>query len=146
MPRRPTKPPTKPPGRSADTVEKRVVPGLRARLEAARLDLLALFRALDSLLLAQRQPPELRAILELDADCAEALVVLDRPPAGLNLAAMTRDTLASLDEIPRARQHFVDTLPAADRDRLARRTQLVRITLDPIEAYHQIPGKDPRLR
>ena len=142
MPRRPTKPSAK----TADTVEKHVVPGLRSRLEAARLDLLALFRALDSLLLAQHPPPPLRAILELDADCAEALVVLDRSPQGLNLAAMTRDTLASLDDIPRARQHFLDTLPTADRERLGPRIQLVRITLDPLEAYHQIPGKDPRLR
>ena len=107
MPRRPTKPSPK----TADTVEKHLVTGLRARLEAARLDLLALFRALDSLLLAQHQPPELRAILELDADCAEALVVLDRSPARLNLAAMTRDTLASLDDIPRARHKFLGTLP-----------------------------------
>jgi hypothetical protein len=132
--------------KTADTVDKHVVPGLRARLEAARLDLLALFRALDSLLLAQRQPPELRAIMELDADLAEALAVLDRAPSGLNLPAMVRDTLASLDAIAATRQEFVGTLPTADRDRLALRTQVVRVTLDPREAYNQIPGRDPRLR
>jgi hypothetical protein len=119
---------------------------MRARLEAARLDLLALFRAIDSLLIAQHQPPELRAIMELDADCAEALVVLDRAPHGLNLSAMVRDTLASLDDIPRARDIFLASLPAADRGRLSSRIQLVRITLDPREAYVHIPGKDPRLR
>src|SRR5438477_22864 len=93
--------------KTADTVEKHVVPGLRARLEAARLDLLALFRALDSLLLAQRQPPELRAIMELDADLAQALAVLDRAPSGLSLPPMVRDTLASLDAIAATRQEFV---------------------------------------
>jgi hypothetical protein len=134
------------PHKVADTVEKHVPPGLRPRLEAARLDLLALFRALDSLLLAQRQPPELRVILELDADIAEALAVLDHPPHGLSLPAMVRDTLASLDEIASARQEFVDTLPSADRDRLALRCEVVRATLDPREAYNQIPGRDPRLR
>ena len=128
--------------RPHDTVEKRVAPGLRARLEIARLDLLALFRALDSLFLAQSQPPELLAILELDADLAEALAVLDRAPSGLNLTAMVRDTLASLDEIATARQELVDILQAADRDRLARRTQVIRATLEPREAYNQIPGRD----
>jgi hypothetical protein len=134
------------PHKAADTIEKHVLPGLRPRLEAARLDLLALFRALDSLRLVQSQPPELRAILELDADIAEALAVLDRPPSGLNLPAMVRDTLASLDEIAAARQEFVDTLHPADRDRLAVRIQVVRATLDPREAYNQIPGRDPRAR
>ena len=84
--------------------------------------------------------------MELDADCAEALHVLDRAPAGLNLPAMVRDTLASLDKIAAARQLFVDTLPHADRDRLALRSQVVRVTLDPREAYDGIPGRDPRLR
>lgn len=123
-----------------------MVPGLRARLETARLDLLALFRALDSLLLAQRQPPQLRAIMELDADVAEALAVLDLPPHGLNLAALVRDTLAALDAIASARQTLVTTLAPADRDRLALRTEVVRATLDPRAAYNQIPGRDPRLR
>ena len=141
-----TRRPVKPPRKITDTVENHVAPGLRARLEAARLDLLALFRAVDSLFIAQDQPPPLRSLMELDADCAEALVVLDRAPAGLNLAAMVRDTLASLDKIPRAHQQFLASLPAADRDRLARRIQVVRITLDPREAYVHIPGMDPHLR
>ena len=84
--------------------------------------------------------------MDLDADCAEALVVLDRAPHGLNLPAMVRDTLASLDKIPRARETFLASLPAADRSRLSSRIQLVRITLDPSDAYIHIPGKDPRLR
>ena len=141
-----TRRPDNPPRKTADTVEKHIVPGLRARLEAARLDLLALFRAIDSLFIAQDQPPPLRSLMELDADCAEALVVLDRAPSGLNLAAMVRDTIASLDDIPRARERFLATLLPADRDRLARRTEVVRATLDPHQAYVHIPGMDPRLR
>jgi hypothetical protein len=132
--------------KTADTVENHVPPGLRARLEAARLDLLALFRALDSLLLAQHKPPDLRAIFELDADLAEALAVLDHQPQGYNLALMVRDTLASLDEIPVALRRFIATIPAADRDRLAIRIKVVRATLDPGEAYNQIPRSDPHLR
>ena len=138
--------PAKPPRKIADTVEKHVPAGLRARLEATRLDLLALFRAVDSLLIAQDQPPPLRSLMELDADCAEALVVLDRAPSGLNLPAMVRDTLASLDHVPRACERFLATLLPADRARLARRTEVVRATLDPHEAYAHIPGMDPRDR
>ena len=131
---------------TADTIEKRVVPGLRTRLEAARLDLLALFRALDSLFIAQHQPPALRVVMELDADLAEALMVLDRAPSGLSLPDMLRDTLASLDGLAAARQEFVATLRPADRDRLVLRAQVVRAMLDPGEAYNHIPGRDPHLR
>jgi hypothetical protein len=48
---------------------------LRARLEAARLDLLALFRALDQMDLTALEIPQrlLQQLFELDADCAEAL-------------------------------------------------------------------------
>src|SRR5574341_62450 len=55
---------------------------LRARLETARLDLLALFRALDRMDLAPAEIPQrlIRQLFELDADCAEALWALDQPP------------------------------------------------------------------
>jgi hypothetical protein len=48
---------------------------LRARLETARLDLLALFRALDRMNLTPEQIPQrlLRQLFELDADYVEAL-------------------------------------------------------------------------
>jgi hypothetical protein len=47
---------------------------LRARLEPARLDLLALFRALDRLDLAPAEIPQrlIRQLFELDADLNEA--------------------------------------------------------------------------
>jgi hypothetical protein len=68
---------------------------LRARLEAARLDLLALFRALDRMNLTPEQIPQrlIRELFELDADFVEALWGLDQPPGKLNLRAMLRDTL-----------------------------------------------------
>jgi hypothetical protein len=49
-----------------------VPPDLRGQLESTRLDLLALFRAVDRMRLAQDMPPKLRALGELDADFAEA--------------------------------------------------------------------------
>lgn len=89
---------------------KGVPPDLRQRLETTRLELLALFRALDQLLIAQDLPEELRYLFELDADFAEALWALDQPPGRLDFSAMTRDTLASLADLPNARQDFLDTL------------------------------------
>ena len=70
---------------------------LRARLETARLDLLALFRALDRMNLTPEQIPQrlLRQLFELDADYVEALWGLDQPPGKLNLKAMFGDTLAA---------------------------------------------------
>jgi len=52
---------------------------LRPRLEAAGLELRALYRSLDRMLLAQDVPAGLRRLHELDADFAEALLVLDQP-------------------------------------------------------------------
>ena len=55
---------------------------LRARLEAARLDLLALFRALDQMDFSPTEIPQrlIRQVFELDADYVEALWALDQPP------------------------------------------------------------------
>jgi hypothetical protein len=127
-----------------NTVEKRLPRGLRARLCAARLDLLALLRALDSLRLAQHLPDELRTILELDADLAEALVVLDHPAGGYDLAAMARDTLRSLERLPMAQHSFRATLSPQDGNRLAARIPVVRATLSPDDAYHSIPRATSR--
>jgi hypothetical protein len=119
---------------------------LRARLEAARLDLRALFRAADQLLLGQDLPDELHALLELDADFAEALWVLDQPQGRFDLTAMERDTLASLDEVSAARQEFLDLLAASERRRLTDRAAAVRATLTADDAYLEIPGRDPQAR
>src|SRR5450432_496599 len=87
---------------------------LRPRLETARLDLLALFRALDRLNLTPEQIPQrlIRQLFELDADFAEALWGLDQPPGKLNLKAMVRDTLAALEQLPAACSRLRQNLPA----------------------------------
>jgi hypothetical protein len=81
---------------------------LRTRLEAARLDLLALFRALDRMHLTPEQIPQrlIRQLFELDADYVEALWALDQPPGKLNQRAILRDTLAALEQLPTACSRF----------------------------------------
>jgi hypothetical protein len=95
--------------------------GLRARLEQARLDLLALFRALDKMDLSPAEIPQrlIRQLFELDADYVEALWALDQPPSSLNLHAMLRDTLAALDQLPEARARFLTSLPRCAHTTLA---------------------------
>jgi hypothetical protein len=91
------------------------IPGdLRARLEVARLDLLALFRALDRMDLSPEEIPQgrLRQFFEKDADYAEALWALDQPEGSLDRRAMLRDTLTALDQLPSACAQFRKQLPA----------------------------------
>jgi hypothetical protein len=125
------------------TAEALTPEGLRAVLETSRLSLRALFRTLDRLHLAQDLPPELRALFALDADLAEALWALDQPARRLDVAAMTRDTIASLGSIPEALTGFFALLNAAEQTALARAVRGVRATLAPTDAYLQIPGRDP---
>src|ERR1017187_4304096 len=75
---------------------------LRARLEVARLDLLALFRALDHRDLSPDEIPQglLRQLFERDADYAEALWALDQAEGSLDRRAMLRDTLTALEQLP----------------------------------------------
>ena len=72
---------------------------LRTRLEAARLDLLALFRALDRMDLQPAEIPQklLRQLFQLDADLAEGLWALDRRLAGPLSKAKLRHSLAALE-------------------------------------------------
>ena len=136
--------PARPVKQGTSIVEKHVPPDLRPRLETARLDILSLLRALDSLHLAEHLPRELRAIFELDADFAEALAVLEHPAGGYDLVAMRRDTLASLDELPTTKTEFLETLAPADRERLDHRVSVVRAMLTLRDAYSQVPGGGPR--
>ena len=119
---------------------------LRARLETARLDLLALFRALDRMDLAPTEIPQrlIRQLFELDADYAEALWVLDQPPATLNLQTTLRDTLAALQQLPEASARFRKNLPRLAHPTLAQLEATVRATLSPAEAYSMVPGRDPQ--
>ena len=118
---------------------------LRARLQAARLDLLALFRALDRMDLSAAEIPQrlIHQLFELDADYAEALWALDQPPGALDLRSMLRDTLAALEQLPDALLRFRKTLPQRAHSTLPALEMSVRKTLDPIEAYNMVPGRDP---
>jgi len=119
---------------------------LRARLEAARLDLLALFRALDRMDLTPAEIPQrlIRQLLELDADYAEALWALDQPTGTLDLRLMLRDTLAALEQLPEASTRLRKNLPRRAHPVLAQLEVTVRQTLLPAQAYTMVPGRDPQ--
>lgn len=122
-------------------------PDLRARLEKARLDLLALFRALDRMDLSAAEIPQrlLRQLFELDADYGEALWALDQPPGKLNQRAMLRDTLAALEQLPPRLLQFRKLLPSRAQRTLPSLELSVRCSLDSREAYNMIPGRDPKI-
>ena len=119
---------------------------LRGRLETARLDLLALFRALDRMDLSPAEIPQrrIRLLFELDADYVEALWALDQPPGSLNTKAMLRDTLTSLDQLSEAAARFRRNLPRRAHPQLGILEMSLRKTLNPNEAYNQVPGRDPQ--
>lgn len=114
---------------------------MRPQLETARLDLRALYRALDRMRLAQNLPTQLRHLQELDADFAEALYVLDRPPSGLDWKAMIGDTRASLQRLQAAREALLGSFDAPTRAELEERAQSIRDALLPQDAYLEIPGR-----
>lgn len=119
-----------------------IPPDLRTRLEAARLDLLALFRALDRMDLTPLEIPQrlIQQLFDLDADYAEALWALDQPPGTFDLRAMLRDTLAALDQLPKACARFRKNLPKRTHPVLTALEPTVRNSLDPREAYNMLPG------
>ena len=130
--------------RKPSAFELGLPPGLRQRLENARLDLRALFRAADQLLVGQRISRELNQLFELDADFAEVLHLMDLGPRnGIDVRAMLRDTEDSFRTVPAARAEFVATLRAPDRTDLETRVSTVRRALSPQDAYIDIPGRDP---
>jgi hypothetical protein len=123
------------------------IPGdLRARLEAARLELLTLFRALDRMDLTPAEIPQrlIRQLFELDADYVEALWALDQPAGALNLHLMLRDTLAALEQLPQAQTRFRKNLPSRAHATLAELEPIIRRSLHPAEAYSMVPGRDPQ--
>ena len=119
--------------------------GLRARLEVAPLNLLALLRALDRMDLSAAEIPQrlLRQLFELDGDYAEALWALDQPEGSLDRRAMLRDTLKSLDQLTPACTRFRKKLPARAHPTLEQLESRVRLALNPKEAYIMVPGRDP---
>ena len=119
---------------------------LRARLENARLDLLALFRALDRMDLSSSEIPQrlIRQLFELDADYAEALWALDQPPGTLDMHLMLRDTLVALEQLPEACSRFRKNLPPRAHPTLTTLETAVRNLLSPAEAYSMVPGRNPQ--
>lgn len=118
-----------------------VIPAdLRSRLETARLDLLALFRALDQMDLTAIEIPQsvLRQLFELDADYAEALWALDQPPGRFKLRAMLRDTSAALQRMPQLVTKFRRMLPQRAQSTLPSLERSVRKNLHPAEAYNMV--------
>src|SRR5450432_4574684 len=124
-----------------------IPPDLRARLETARLDLLALFRALDRMSLTPQQIPQrlIRQLFELDADYVEALWGLDQPPGKLNLQLMLRDTLAALDQLPTACSRLRKNLPPRTLPTLSQLELAIRANLNPAEAYNMLPDRNPQI-
>ena len=119
---------------------------LRPRLQSARLELLALFRALDQMDLSPREIPQrlMQQLFELDADYVEALWALDQPPQSLDLAAMLRDTLAALAQMPELSKRFRENLPSRAHSVLPTLENSIRRNLDPNEAYNMVPGRSPQ--
>ena len=136
--------------RDARALAHRVPAGLpldlRTRLETARLDLLALFRALDGMDLSSAEIPQrlLRQLFELDADYAEALWALDQSPGTLDVHAMLRHTLPALEQLPTACARFRSKLPSRVHPALTQMESTVRTELDPTQAYSMVPGRDPQ--
>ena len=126
-------------------VRDHVPTDLVASIEETRRDLLALFRALDQPYFARFSFPQkpLRQLLELDADLAEVLVLLDRPVDGIRVKEMIDDTRRSLRRVPHAVSSFVGDLTFEARAPLQEARQAVRATLRPVDAYHAVPGVDP---
>ncbi len=118
----------------------------RPRLEAARLDLLALFRALDRMNLTPAEIPQrlIRQLFELDADYVEALWALDQPFGSLDLHAMLRHTLAALEQLPQTCARFRQHLPPRAQPTLGALEVALRNRLDPAEAYSMVPGRNPQ--
>lgn len=116
---------------------------LRRQCETARLDLRALYRSLDRHHLLMDVPMEVRTLLELDADLAEALWVMDQPRGRFDLKAMERDTAASLKRIPEARDKVLALLTEEMRAEVVANMSTVRASLSAEDAYLEVPGRDP---
>jgi hypothetical protein len=129
--------------KSTQTCESAAPKELRGNLEVTRIQLLALFRSLDLLGMAQELPVEIRTLFELDATLAEALWVLDQPLGDIDVGAMTQDSLASIEAVIETMTTYLKSLPEDDRIRLAQTVIKVHKSLTRRDAYNQIPGIDP---
>jgi hypothetical protein len=74
----------------------------------------------------------------LDADYVEALWALDQPPESLDVRKMLRDTLAALDQLPKACTRFRKNLPKRAHPILLSLEPAVRNSLNIREAYNMV--------
>ncbi|MBZ5624629.1 MAG: hypothetical protein LAQ69_38895, partial [Acidobacteriia bacterium] len=63
--------------------------------------------------------------------------------AACTATAVLRDTLAALNQLPRAAVQFRKKLPPRFQPILAQLEGRVRKALNPNEAYSMVPGRDP---
>jgi H+/Cl- antiporter ClcA len=77
----------------------------------------------------------------LDADCAGALWALDQPLGTLDVDAMARKTLTSLDALTVARAQVRAGVPGDTRARLQTLEPMICATRDLLEAYNDGPGR-----
>ena len=116
------------------------------RLEAGRLDLLELFRALDRMDLTPAEIPQrlIRQQFGLDADYVEAPWAPDQSAGSLDLHAMLRNTPAALGQLPHACARFRKLLPLRAHPTLNSLQAALRVRVGPAEAYRMVPGRDPQ--
>ena len=121
---------------------------MRARLERERIELLILFRQIDRTGMGPEylHDSRLAELMELDADCAEALWALDQPAGSIDPRAMLADTLAALDGLPSRRSAFIASLPDKTVNRMAALRPMIEAALDTDAAYSGVPGRDPQSR
>jgi hypothetical protein len=68
---------------------------------------------------------------------------LDQPAGRLDRGVMLRDTLATLNQLPKAAAQFRKKLPSRSQPILVQLEERVRKTLNSKEAYSMVPGRDP---
>jgi hypothetical protein len=126
-------------------VRSRVPRDWEETLKSARIELLALFRAIDRLPLDARElhQPTLHELFDIDGDCAEALWILDEPSEKFDMGRMMRDTRRSLGRLAETRARLIFYLPPPRAAELEAKVQAVRATLTAQDGWHAIPGKDP---
>jgi len=139
-------PPAKIPKPGTVELHPAVPKDLRRRLEQARQESIALLRAMDRAMVYLSEDefsPELRAVFELEADCAEALWGLDQPLGAFSVSKMLRDTLASLERLPAARSAALSVLEPEDLRNVMKIKDVVVRTVGPEKCYSQVKGRDP---
>ncbi|MBI3892543.1 MAG: SEC-C domain-containing protein [Candidatus Wallbacteria bacterium] len=138
-------PPAQVPKKGTVETHADVPPGLRRRLERARIESLVLFRSMDHIGLDLAGLPEqFRELMTLDADCAEALWGLDQPLGKLSVGPMLRDTLRSLARLPELRARFLKALRGSTVRELLEVRKDVEPTVLAEEAYNGVKRLDPQ--